>query len=80
MRSKTLVLKGGMSIDSKRSRFRSAMADPELKAIHVKDEEFTYGGDDGEVLQCMIDLVRKNRDWKTIKLENCKGRIDCAIW
>ena len=47
MRSKTLLLKGGMSIDSKRSRFRSAMADPELKAIHVKDEEFTYGGDDG---------------------------------
>ena len=55
------------------------MADPELKAIHVKDEEFTYGGDDGEVLQCMIDLVRKNRDWKTIKLENCKGRIDFLL-
>jgi Ran GTPase-activating protein (RanGAP) involved in mRNA processing and transport len=77
MVGRTLFLTGGMPQESKRRRLEQAKSDSKMTSIHIVGQEF----EDDDIVTIMLSELFHfdSRNWNTIKLCSCRGRLDMVL-
>ena len=77
MVSKTMFLTGLMSMESKAKKILQAKADLEMQSIHIVGQDFSF--DDGITKDLSHLFLLADRQWNTVKLSCCRGRVDLVL-